>query len=385
MKIKIDRIIFISLVFHILSTQGVLTYLFFKYFGVWEFKSALHPVSFLILICSLLLKINTLKVKYEDLLLGFYAFFLLVVLLINVDSFFSFYISIREVFFIFILTFFISQFHFNNKNYKFLSNFLNVLIIINLLMVALTYYMGPEAFMKMLTGRYQWGVDEVTNFQISNYLSMFWRTPAAVGSSGALAYFALFSYLFFDIKGSQNFKKLLAFILLFSTFTRSALLCLIVYEGLKYFRLKKNIHNLIKYGKILIPLFIAFVLVAYYLKVFSITSLLMRFDIWANNINVDYNWLFGGSIGEVGGAIRGEGEEAILDNYWLFMLYSTGLLGILIWLIFFFEKAKVSKKKFYFTIGIICSGGFVMLTQAIPFLVMFPLLFANFKDLEDEL
>lgn len=385
MKIKIDRIIFISLVFHILSTQGVLTYLFFKYFGVWEFKSVLHPLSFLILAGSLLLKINTLKVKYEDLLLGVYALFLLVVLLINVDSFFSFYIGFREVFFIFILTFFVSQFHFNNKNYKFLSNFLNVLVIINLLMVALTYYMGPEAFMKMLTGRYQWGVDEVTNFQISNYLGMFWRTPAAVGSSGALAYFALFSYLFFDIKGDQNFKKLLAFILLFSTFTRSALLCLIVYEGLKYFSLKKNIKNLIKYGKILIPVFIAFVLVAYYLKVFSIASLLMRFDIWSNNINVDYNWLFGGSIGEVGGAIRGEGEEAILDNYWLFMLYSTGLLGILIWLMFFFEKAKVSKKKFYFTIGIICSGGFVMLTQAIPFLVMFPLLFANFKDLDDEL
>lgn len=384
MKIKIDHIIFISLVFHILSTQGVLMYLFFDLFGVWEIKSLIHPLSFLMLVCSFFLKAKTLKVKYEDFLFGFYAVFLIVLLLINVDSFFSFYIGFREVFFVLILTFLFNHFHFNSNNYKLLSNLLNVLIIINLLMVALTYYMGPVAFMEMLTGRYQWGVDEITNFQISNYLGMFWRTPAAVGSSGALAYFALFSYLFFDIKKNQNFKKLLAFMLLFSTFTRSALLCLVVYEGLKYFSLKSNIIKLIKYGKILIPVFIAFVVVAYYLNVFSIESLLMRFDIWTKKINVDYNWLFGGSIGDVGGAIRGEGEEAILDNYWLFMLYSTGLLGIVIWLIFFLEKAKVSKKKFYFTIGIICSGGFVMLTQAIPFLVMFPLLFANFKAIDDE-
>lgn len=384
MKIKVDQLIFISIVLHIFSTQGVLTYMFFDLFGYWEIKSALQPISMMLLVLSFSLKYNSIKLKYEDILIGTYSVFLIALLIINVDNLFSFYIGFREVFLIFLLSFLLSQYHFSAKQYKYLVTFLNVLIIINIFMVSLSYYLGPEAYMKLITGRFQWGTDEISKFQISGFLSTFLRSPGAVGSSGALAYFAVFSYFFFDIKRRQNFKKILAFTLLLSTFTRSALLCLFVYEGFKFISHKKNLKKLVYYGKILVPLFIVGIIIIAQLQVFSTTSLYMRLEMWTEELQVDYNWLFGGAIGEVGGTVRGEGVESVLDNYWLFMLYSTGLLGIFLWFVFFYEKSKVSRKKFYFTIGIICSGGFVMLTQAIPFLVMFPLLFANFKAIDDE-
>lgn len=385
MKIKIDHLIIFSLIFHILSTQGVLTYLFFDLFGIWEMKSTIHPISMMLLFVSFTLKYKDLKLKYEDLLFLVYAFILFLLLIYNTNSFFSFYIGFREVFVIFILSFFFYQFQFTKKQYNYLSGFLIVLVFVNLIMVFLTYYLGPEAYMKMLTGRYQWGNDEVTNFKISTFLGGLLRSPGIVGSSGALAYFALFSYFIFDFKKNQKIRKFSAFILLISTFTRSALLCLLIYEALKFISNKKNIKNIVKYGKVLIPILILGLIMAYQYNILSTESLFMRFEIWTNKINVEYNWLYGGAIGEVGGAIRGQGEESILDNYWLFLLYSTGLIGVFIWLIFFYEKAKRSKKQLYFTIGIVFSGVFVMLTQAIPFLVMFPLILANYRGLDDEI
>lgn len=383
MKIKVNQLIFFAILFQILSTQGVLTYLFFDLFGFWELKSVLHPLSLLFLILSFIFKYQSLKIRYEDVLFGIYFFFLIILLFINVSSFFSFYISFREVFVIFILSFLFNQFKFSHSQYTFLVNFLYTLVILNLFLVFLTYILGPISFIELLIGRSFWGVDEVTRFKISSYKAGIWRSPGAVGSSGALAYFALFSYFIIDQRDNQNFKKILAFVLLFSTFTRSAFLCLAIYEAFKFLRFKKNVKKIIKYGKIILPLFILGIFLLNQFQVFSLESLFMRFEIWFNEINVDFNWLFGFAIGEVGGAVRGQGVEAVLDNYWLFLLYSTGLIGILIWLIFFYEKAKKSQKKFYFTLGIVFSGGFVLLTQAIPFLVMFPLLFANYKALND--
>lgn len=379
MKFKVDKLIFFSILIHILSTQGVLTYLFFDLFGIWEMKSAIHPLSMMLLLLSFSLKYRNLKLRYEDILFATYAFILLALLMYNVNSFFAFYIGFREVFVIFILSFFLSQYQFTDKQYTFLSNFLVFLIIVNLIMVFLTYYLGPEAYMKMLTGRYQWGKDEVTKFKISSFIGGFHRSPAAVGSSGGLAYFALFSYFILDLKPNQNIKKVLAFVLLLSSFTRSALLCLIIYEGLKYFSFRKNVENLIKYGKYFIPVLILGVIIGLKNQVFSPESLFIRLQIWANEITVDYNFLYGGAIGEVGGSIRGQGFEAILDNYWLFLLYSTGLIGILIWFVFFYEKSKSSRKKFLFIVGIVFSGVFILLSQSIPFLVMFPIIFANFR------
>lgn len=381
MKVKIDNIIFFSLLLHILSTQGVLLYLFFDLFGNWELKSLLHPISFVLIVFSFLLKYKTLKVKFEDLIIGFYSILLFLFLCFNINSFFSFYISVREVFFVFVLSFFFYQYKFSEKKYKILNKFLAILILINLFLVGLTYLYGPEQFMILITNRYQWGVDEVTNFQISNFMNQFWRSPGAVGSSGALAYFALFSYFIFDFKKNQKFKKFLAFVLLLSTFTRSAMIALLIFETLKFLNNKNNLLFLEKYGKLVLGFIIIIFFLINQTHLLSIDSLIIRIEVWLTDISVNYNPFFGGKIGEVGGAIRGQGPEAVLDSYWLFMLYSTGLLGIGIWCYFFFRKAKVSKNKFYMILGLIASGFFVLLSQALPFLVMFPLLFADYKAL----
>jgi hypothetical protein len=365
---------------HIVSTQGVLLYLFFDLFGNWELKSLIHPVTFILILISFLLKYKLLKVKIEDLVIAAYSIILICTLLINVNSFFSFYISIREVFFVFILTYLLSQFSFSSRQYKILCKLILILIIINLFFVGLTFFYGPEQFMKLITGRYQWGVDEVTNFQISNFMDQFWRSPGAVGSSGALAYFALLSYFIFDFKRNHRLKKFLAVILLLMTFTRSAMIALLIYEILKYINNPKNINLLQKYGQVIL----GFVIISFFLlnqtKLLSTESLIIRIEVWLTDISVNYNLLFGGKMGEVGGAIRGQGPEAILDSYWLFLLYSTGLIGIGIWLYYFYQKSKVSKRKFFMVLGLVASGFFVLLSQALPFLVMFPFLFSDYAN-----
>lgn len=383
MKIKVDQLIFFSIIFHVLSTQSVLAYLFFDLFGIWEVKSALHPLSLLLLVGCFSLKTNYLKMKYEDWLLVIYAVVLFVIMFFNINSFFSFYIGVREVFFLFLLTFLFNQYSFTALQYRVFCNLLVVLIIISLFLTALTYILGAEGFMNLIVGHYQWGTDEITKFQISSFLGQFWRSPAGIGSSGGTAYFALFAYYIFDLKPKQGFIKFLAFLLLMTTFTRSAILCLVIYEVLKFLSYKKNLLIIQKYSDILIGVAIITLFIIPQLSIFSTKSLLIRINVWLTDINVDYNLLFGGNIGKVGGAIRGAGPEAILDSYWLFLLYATGLIGIIIWFIFFYEKSKVSKRKFFFVIGIVFSGFFIHLTQAITFLVMFPLVFANYKAIYD--
>lgn len=46
MKLKINHLLFISIVLQIISTQGVLTFLGFNFLGYWELKTILHPLSF---------------------------------------------------------------------------------------------------------------------------------------------------------------------------------------------------------------------------------------------------------------------------------------------------------------------------------------------------
>lgn len=106
----------------------------------------------------------------------------------------------------------------------------------------------------------------------------------------------------------------------------------------------------------------------------------VRFEIWFNQLNIDYNFIYGGAIGNLGAAVRGAGAKAILDSYWLMMFFSTGLIGLFIWLLFFYEKALKSKKTIIAIIGIIFSGFFITITQAIPFLVMFPMIFLNYEN-----
>ena len=153
-----------------------------------------------------------------------------------------------------------------------------------------------------------------------------------------------------------------------------------VYEFLKFFTKKKNLKILILILKIGVPaLVILFILFSRY-DIFSTASLYDRLYLWGNNIDVDYNALFGGQIGNVGGGARGEGFIETIDSYWLFLLFSSGLVGIILFIFFIYEKSKKTNKFMFILISFFLAGFLVSLTQSIVFLVLFPMLFIRIKE-----
>ncbi|MFH4963794.1 hypothetical protein V8G69_02215 [Gaetbulibacter sp. M235] len=251
---------------------------------------------------------------------------------------------------------------------------LYILVIVNLVFILLTHILGPEEYMKLLTGRFVWATDPDYKFKISSFL-YFWRSPGVIGSPGNVGYFGLLTYLLFDQDEKYKKKSYLAIVLAIVGFVRSVYVVLVVYWMLKFLLTKKNLKT-IKLG---LPYIFSVVMLLcsflYFKGALDLTSLFMRIDHWVNDIPVDFNVLFGGGIGEVGGAVRGEGFIATLDSYWLLMLISVGLVGIILQSAFIYEKVLNNQKIVYTLIGFLFAGLFVTLTQGISFLVLFPMLF----------
>ena len=104
-----------------------------------------------------------------------------------------------------------------------------------------------------------------------------------------------------------------------------------------------------------------------------------RFELWSIDYELEYNYLFGGAIGNVGAGARGEGFIATLDSYWLFLFFSSGIIGVFLALTFILEKSRNTNKFLFTLIAFGIAGFFVNLTQSIVFLAMFPLLFISIK------
>ncbi|MDO7137093.1 hypothetical protein [Algibacter lectus] len=234
--------------------------------------------------------------------------------------------------------------------------------------------------MKFLTGRYRWGIDPDYKFKISSFLS-FWRSPGLMGSPGNIGYFGLISYFLFDQEEKYKKKKIFAITLAIVGFVRSVYLVLVIYWILKFLLTKKNL----KIIKLALPYILPIILVVgfflYNKGILDLHSIFMRFEHWANDITVSFNVIFGGGIGLVGGAARGQGFLATLDNYWLLMLISVGLIGIISMILFFYEKVANNNNK-YILFGFLVAGLFITLSQGISFLVLFPLLFLK-KEIND--
>ena len=113
----------------------------------------------------------------------------------------------------------------------------------------------------------------------------------------------------------------------------------------------------------------------------SSESFFMRIDHWVNNISMKFNWFFGGAIGKVGGAARGEGVIATIDSYWFLILMSTGVLGISLIIIYLYEKSLGNQQLKIILIGFFFACFFVTITQSMSFLVLFPLLFLKNPDI----
>jgi hypothetical protein len=385
MKVKLNKLFLLPIVLQIIATQGVLTFLLFKYLGNWEIKKYIHPLSFfLILIFFVIKAAQKLTITLLDIVFFSYFFILFIVLIFNVDGIEPVYLVFREVYFLFILVYIFSQIEINRSDWNKILKLIFFLLIVNSVFIILTNTMGPEKYMKMITGRYQWGIDPEYKFKISNFYK-FWRSPALIGDAASVGYFSVITYLFMDQDDRFKKRKYLALFPLVFSFVRSAYLVLLVYEFLKFFTKKNNLKILVLIFKISVPiLVITFIYLSKY-DIFSTASLYDRFYLWGNQVDVDYNLLFGGEIGNVGSGARGQGFIATIDSYWFFLLLSSGFIGILLTILFLYEKSKKTNKFLFILISFFIGGLLVNLTQSIVFLVLFPMLFIKIKENSSEL
>ena len=380
MKIKLDKLFFGSILLQIVATQGVLTFIIFKFFGNWEIKKILHPLSFVFIVIIFILKATKkIKITLLDVFLFGYFCFQFLFLIYNTDSLKSLYIAFREFYFIFILIFIFSQIELKQNQLNKLLNIIFYLVIVNSVFIGLTYVLGSEYYMKMLTGRYVWGIDPDYKFKMSIFYK-FWRSPALIGNAASVGYFGLFAYFLMDTQESFKRKKYFTLILVLFSFVRSVFLVVLVYEFLKFFTKKKNLKKFILIFKVGFPILILMFLYLTRYNIFSTASLHERFYLWGNQINVDYNIFYGGAIGNVGGGVRGEGFIETIDSYWLFMFISSGIIGVVISSLFIYEKSKKNNKFFFILISFFLAGFIVNLTQSIVFLVLFPILFLKIKE-----
>ena len=83
----------------------------------------------------------------------------------------------------------------------------------------------------------------------------------------------------------------------------------------------------------------------------------------------------------MGAAVRGQGFIATIDSYWVYMFLSTGLIGVVLVVLFFYEKSLGSNKLKIACIALLLAGFFVSFNQSISFLVLFPLLFLKRNEI----
>ena len=379
MKVKLNKFFYWSILFQVLATQGVLSFIIFKFLGNWEIKKLLHPISFFLVVMVFIVQSSKkIKITILDILFFGYFLVLLVVMFININNLESAYIVFREVYFVFILVFIFSQVEIRQEQWDKVLNLIFYFLILNSVFILLTNYLGPEKYMRMITGRYQWGIDPEFKFKISNFYK-FWRSPALIGDAASVGYFSVIGYLLMDQNKKFKNKKYIALFPLIFSFVRSAYLVFFIYEFLKFFTKKKNLKILVLIFKIGVPLLLmlGFVLSKY--DILSLESLYHRFYLWENNTEIEYNSFFGGAIGNVGGGARGQGFISTIDSYWLFMLFSSGIIGISLTILFMYEKSIKTNKFLFILLSFLFAGFFVSLTQSLVFLALFPLLFIRLK------
>lgn len=383
-KLDLSIIAFIGLIIQIFSTQGILTYNFFKLLGLWQLKMFLHPIGVMLVLGSFLIKVikNEQKsVKTETFLLFYYLFFQYIfIITLGKFSLSSFYYSFREVVLILLLIAIYPFFNFNLKQFELITKILFCLVVLNILFIFLNFYLGVEKYMLLMTGRFYWTTDPLLNFKISTFLGILPRSPGLIGESAAVGFFGVFSFFF--IRNSKLKKYIwLPLLLVFLSLTRSAYLVIFLFFIFKIFSKRKNFKKFIYFS----PTILVFFFFLEKLNLLSAKSLWMRVDNWLNKVKLESNLFLGGNLNNIGTAAPiGSGFAATMDSYWLLVFHGIGILGICLVIYFLVKKVGYKKNKLFFLIAISTAGIFVTLTQSIPFLVFFPLLSIKKWWVEDD-
>ena len=372
-KIKLSSIVFAGILLQIISTQGILTYNVFNFFGFWELKKFLHPIGMLIVLIPFFINISKnrkLNVTFISVILFFYLFIHYIIVVCNHIPFISLLYSIREVVVLFLMIVAYSRIEISTTYLDIISKLLIILVILNLFFVILNIFIGGEAYMMLMTGRFYWPKDPLLNFKISTFMGLTWRSPGIIGESAAVGVFGVFSF-FFILHSKYKKYFWLPIILVFLSFTRSVYLIIITYYLLKVLTDKRYI----KYALIGLPIIIGSIGAISYSGLLSLASFWMRIDNWINKVDLDSNILFGGNLANIGTAApEGIGFAATMDSYWLFVFHGLGIIGVVLIILFLFKKIAYTKDNLFFLTGIFVAGIFITYTQSIPFLVFLPLL-----------
>ena len=379
---------YIGIILLVISTQGILTFNFFKLFGgeIWQLKTFVQPFAvFFILLYFFIAKVGTgrLKLTQLDFLLFLYFFFCSIFLVINYTSPESSYIAIREVFLLFILIYILNQVNITEKQWSVILKIIFFLVILNIFFTILVFFTGWSNYTKLLVGESFWGIHKEYKFKFSDFVGVsfikLYRVPALIGESAALGHFGLISFFLLKDHKKYKFLSFFSLIIVALCFTRSVYVVLIVYYLLLGISSSKKFQKFVLYGFFLIPIII-FAMIKYGL--FDIKSLLMRFDYWNDLMVIDFNFIYGGAIGSVGLASAMDGFINVIDNYFLFLIFSIGVIGVILILAFLYEKTRFKKDLAFITIAFMVSGLFITLTQSLVFLSLYPLLFMNYNNLK---
>jgi hypothetical protein len=351
-------------------------------------KSYVQPFSVaFIFFYFIIVKVLTgsFKVSQIDFLLFFYFSICSVFLYQNATGMESGYIAFREVFLLFLLIYIFNQVKISYKQWNLIQKMILILVFLNIFFTVLVFFVGWSEYTRILVGESFWGIHKEYKFKFSDFVGVsfmkLYRVPALIGESAALGHFGLIS--FFLLKDHKKFKYIsyISLILVALCFTRSVYLVLILYYLLLGMSSSKRFQKFVLYGLLLIPVLIV-ALLRYGL--FDIKSLYMRFDFWNELMEIDFNFIYGGAIGSVGLASAMDGFINVIDNYWLFLIFSIGIIGVILVIFFFYEKTRYKNDLVFITIAFLISGLFITLTQSLVFLSLYPLLFLNYRILEDE-
>ena len=363
----------------------MLNFYVLNWLGNGSLKSAVPPISIFLLFAFVLLykNKNFILKGFDVLLIAYLLALLLVAAIAGIEASSVFY-AFRELVLLFVLILLAENTRISKSEIKAINRVLFVLVVLNLAAVFYTYMVGPEVYMKTLTGRYFWPKDPKYFFTISTFYD-FWRSPGLVGQFADLGLFAVLTFFVFIRHQASKLFIGAAFLLTIVALSRTAYVPLVIY-GLYYILTgQKVLKFLIKYYYVLFLLLIPAVWILFQKKVFSPESLLMRFEFWNDIIHqYDFSWLYGGRIGTIGQASELGWFSQVLDSYWIYVFLSSGIIGVILTFNFFFERVMAYRLLSVVAVGFFVSGLFTTLTQSYSFLLLFPFLFLKLKPDADD-
>ena len=386
MNISLQKVVVFCLMLCIISTQGMLNFFVLNWLGDGGLKSLVPPISMALLFTFVILNKNrSFVLKGFDLFLILYILILLVVAAFSGLQASSVFYAFRELLLLFVLILLAENIEISKADASAINRLLFILVVLNLAAVCYTYFVGPEVYMKTLTGRYFWPKDPKYFFTISTFYD-FWRSPGLVGQFADLGLFAVLSCFIFLRHQASKLYIGAALVLVLLALSRTAYVPLLIYLLYYFLTGQKILKLLIKYYYVLFILMIPIVWMLFRKQVFSTESLMMRFEFWDNIISAsDYSWFYGGRIGTIGQASELGWFAQVLDSYWIYLFLSTGLIGIVLVLNFFFERVLSYRLLSVIALGFLVSGLFTTLTQSYSFLLLFPFLFLKIKPESNEL